>query len=244
VDGFGPETVTGILDVTGILIGAMLGASVAVRERFDITGTVALAIVSGTGGGMIRDTLLSVGPPLALLRPSYLVAAILGATVVLVVDVPKWKHARFALLTGDALLIGFFAAAGCQRAALQGLEPISVALLGIVTAIGGGLIRDVLVGQQPAVLRGGPLYATVAIIAAATFAVMDGFGAPQNLTTLVCLLVGFGLRMAAIIFGIETSAEPEPLGPKRMLERLRRGKRRVGVFTGNLRNHKGDDDER
>lgn len=217
---FGDDSFTGILDLVGILIGALLGAAVAIEARFDITGTMTLAITCGLGGGIIRDLLLGIGPPLALVEPSYLVMAMAGGVLMLVVDVAGSVHGRAALLAGDALLLGFFTAAGCQRAALEGFAPMSVALLGITTAVGGGMLRDVLVGRPPVALTGGTLYASVAVVAAIVYAVMDVLDAQRGATTIACIIVGATLRGAALHWRIETPTAPQPLRPRRIADRV------------------------
>jgi uncharacterized membrane protein YeiH len=222
----GDDSFTGVLDLVGIAVGATLGAAAAAHARFDVTGTLALAITCGLGGGVIRDVLLSQGPPLALLEPSYVATALLAAAVMLVVDVPGWRHGRRMLDAGDALLLGFFTAAGCQRAASVGLAPIPVALMGIVTAVGGGMLRDVLVGRQPQALTGGTLYASVAIAAAVVYAIMDALDASRGMTTLSCILVGVVLRGSALRWGITTPTTPQPLDPTRIVHRRRGGGQR------------------
>jgi uncharacterized membrane protein YeiH len=223
------EAITYALDLVGILLGALLGAQVAIRERFDVTGTVTLAIVCGVGGGVIRDVLVAAGPPLALTRAPYLTTAVVGATVMLVADVSGSRHGARLLVHGDALLLGFFTAAGCQRAADAGLPLLAVGMLGVITAVGGGMLRDLLVGQPPAVLQGGTLYATVAIVAAACFIALDALDVRRGIMVAVCIVVGYSLRMSALHWKIETPTTPQPLGPRRVVRRLR-DTERAGLF--------------
>lgn len=222
VEHLGDDPFTSILDIVGIVVGTMLGAQVAIASRFDVTGTVMLALTCGLGGGVIRDILLGAGPPLALVEPTYLAAALITATTILVVDVPGSRIGSGALLAGDSLLIGFLTAAGCQRADVVGLTALSIAVLGVVTAIGGGMLRDVLVGRVPLVLQGGTLYASVAICAAATFISMDALGAGQGATTLACVLVGTLLRGAALRWRLTLPTSPQPLDPRKITRRVRK----------------------
>jgi uncharacterized membrane protein YeiH len=226
VELFGDDTFTGVLDIAGIIVGSLLGAAAAVEEHFDITGTLVLALACGLGGGIIRDVLLGSGPPLALIEPSYIVTALIGGIVMLAFDVPGWRYGNGALLTGDALLLGFFAAAGCRRAALAGMAPVSVLLLGVVSAVGGGMLRDILMSRPPAALTGGTLYASVAIAAAATYAVMDALDAATGATTLACIGVGAMLRGAALYWRIETPTRAQPLKPARLVSHLGRTRRK------------------
>jgi uncharacterized membrane protein YeiH len=223
------------LDLVGIMVGSLLGARVAMQERFDITGTLVLAISSGLGGGIIRDVLISTGPPLAHTEASYLTTAVVGALVMLFVDVGSWKHGARALALGDALLLGFFTAAGCQRATLVELPLLSVALLGIVTAVGGGMMRDVLVGRAPAVLQGGTLYASVSIVAAVVYTTLEALDVRRATTVVACIVVGFALRLAAMRWELALPTEPQPLGPQKLIGRLRETKREAGLFRRDRR---------
>ncbi len=218
----GDDTFTSVLDLLGIVVGAMLGAQVAVHHRFDTTGTLMLGLACGLGGGVLRDVLLDAGPPRALVEPSYLAAALATATTVLVVDVPGSRLGARVLLVADSLLIGFLTAAGCQRADVVGLEALPVALLGVVTAIGGGMLRDVLIGRVPLALQGGTLYASVAVCAAATYSLMDALDFDRGVTTFACVLVGSLLRGAALRWDLSLPTRPQPLDPRKAARRVRR----------------------
>lgn len=154
-----------LVDVTGVFTNAVLGGAVARTKGFDAIGFVVLAIISGLGGGMLRDVLLGVGFPVALTDPLYLSAAISGAAVAFVLDFGHgW--ARRALLVGDALALGCWSATGAAKALGVGIAWLPAIFLGVVTAVGGGMLRDVFVNQVPSVFNG-PLYATVSVIASA-----------------------------------------------------------------------------
>ncbi|WP_432559020.1 trimeric intracellular cation channel family protein [Granulicoccus sp. GXG6511] len=154
-----------LVDVFGVFANAVLGGAVARTKGFDAIGFVILAICSGLGGGMLRDVLLGVGFPVALTDPLYLSSALVGAGVAFVLDFGRgW--ARRALLVGDALAMGCWSATGAAKALGAGLAWLPAIFLGVITAVGGGMLRDILVNQVPSVFNG-PLYATVSAIASA-----------------------------------------------------------------------------
>jgi uncharacterized membrane protein YeiH len=162
----------GTLDLAGVFANALLGGAVARRYGFDPVGFAALAIVSGLGGGLIRDTLLQHGTPVALTNYLYLTTALVGAAVAFAVRFEGriWDRS-FPLV--DALALGCWAAVGAQKTLSAGLGWLPAVLLGTVTAVGGGVIRDVAVGAVPTIFGGNTLYATCAVIASATLVVVQ-----------------------------------------------------------------------
>jgi uncharacterized membrane protein YeiH len=152
------------IDLTGVFANAMLGGIMARAERLDPVGFAILAIVSGLGGGLMRDTLLQHGTPVALTDYAYLLTALGGAVVVFVVRVEgrTWDRA-FPVL--DALALGTWAAAGSQKTLAVGLGWLPAILLGTITAVGGGMVRDVVLRRIPAIFGGNTLYATCAVVA-------------------------------------------------------------------------------
>ena len=154
-------------EITATFAGALAGALVGVRLRFDLVGVLTLAVISGLGGGIIRDVLLNT-EVYALQNPRLLIAAIAAALVVFfffsLADRLMWS-----LFLIDAISLGIFAAIGSDKALLAGLALIPALLLGTVTAVGGGLLRDVLTNDVPQVLRPGGFYASVAVAGCATY---------------------------------------------------------------------------
>ncbi len=188
------------VDLLGVFIGALTGALVARRHRYDIMGYWGLALVSGLGGGLIRDVCLQAGPPLALTEPPYLpavaVAAMLGAFFG-----PKIDPLRKTIVVVDAIALAIFAVAGSLRTLDAGLGIWPVLLLGVITAVGGGVIRDILTGDTPLIFRRGELYALAALGACITVVVFRELGSPREITVLAGLAAGFGLRMGSLRYG-------------------------------------------
>jgi uncharacterized membrane protein YeiH len=165
---------TGI-DLTGVLANAILGGVVARSERLHPVGFIALAILSGLGGGLIRDTLLQHGTPVALTRPAYIPTALLGAAIAFFVPVKGqlWNR-TFPFI--DALALGCWAATGAIRTLADGLGWLPALLLGTITAVGGGMTRDIFLRRVPQIFAGGNLYTTAAVLASAVAVAFYGVG--------------------------------------------------------------------
>jgi uncharacterized membrane protein YeiH len=162
-----------VIDLAGVFGNAVVGGILARELRMDAIGFVALASLSGLGGGLIRDTLLQHGPPVALTDYLYLLTALAAAAITFMVPV----HGRIwngVFPVVDALALGCWAAAGAQKTLAVGLGWLPAILLGTITAVGGGALRDIAVGRMPQIFGGNTLYATCAVIASATVA---GFAA-------------------------------------------------------------------
>lgn len=163
------------LDLTGVFANALLGGVIARQERLDPVGFGALAIMSGLGGGLIRDVLLQHGTPVALTDYAYLLTAVCGAMVAFILVVEGWLWDRVWPVI-DALALGVWAAAGAQKTLGVGLGWLPAVLLGVVTAVGGGMVRDVVLRRIPGIFGGNTLYATCALVASAVMVLLDEFG--------------------------------------------------------------------
>ncbi len=184
-----------VIDLAGVFGNALLGGIVAREQRMDPVGFVALAILSGLGGGVIRDTLLQHGPPVGLTDYAYVVTALAGAIVAFLVPV----HDRIWSLTFpvvDALALGCWAAAGAQKTLDVGLSWLPAVLLGTVTAVGGGAMRDLIVRRIPQIFGGNTLYATCAVVASVV-TVLFTYSGHASLGTVVATLVGAALCLLA-----------------------------------------------
>jgi uncharacterized membrane protein YeiH len=185
----------GTLDLIGVFANAQLGGAVARRHGFDPVGFAALAIVSGLGGGLLRDTLLQHGTPVALTNYAYLTTALVGAMVAFVVRFEGRVWDRLFPYV-DALALGCWAAAGAQKTLSFGLGWLPAILLGTVTAVGGGAIRDIAVGSIPTIFGGNTLYATCAVIASGTLVLVQHLANPQA-ALLISTAVGAVLCLLA-----------------------------------------------
>jgi uncharacterized membrane protein YeiH len=187
------------VDLAGVLGNAVLGGIAARSARLDLVGFVVLAILSGLGGGIIRDTLLQRGAPLALVDPVYLVLAVVGAAVAFVVPFTgRWSRRALTLI--DALAVGCWAAVGAQKALAAGLGWLPAVLLGVTTAVGGGMVRDLFLLRVPAIFGGNTLYATSALLASAAMVVLAGLGSPA-VGSAAAILSGAALSLLAKRYG-------------------------------------------
>lgn len=188
------ETFRGI-DLTGVFANALLGGVLARGERLDPVGFGALAILAGLGGGLIRDTLLQRGTPVALTDYAYILTALAGAAVAFLVRVEGRLWDRVFPFV-DALALGCWASAGAQKTLGFGLGWLPAVLLGTITAVGGGTLRDVVLRRIPAIFGGNTLYATSALLASGVMVVLYVLGHP-SLGLVVSTVVGAGLTLLA-----------------------------------------------
>ena len=182
-----------VVDLIGVLANAVLGGVLARTRGFDPVGFAALAVVSGLGGGVLRDVLLQRGTPVALTDYAYVITALAGATIAFLLPVEGrlWDRG-FPFV--DALALGCWAAAGSQKTLELGLGWLPAVLLGTITAVGGGVIRDVLLRRVPTVFGGNTLYATSAVVASVVMVICWRTGHP-SLGLVATTVVGAGLTL-------------------------------------------------
>ncbi|MGY2066495.1 trimeric intracellular cation channel family protein [Blastococcus sp. SYSU DS0619] len=165
------------LDLIGIFAFGVSGALMAIRRDFDVVGIAILAVVTALGGGIVRDLVLGDTPPPAFTRWQYLVVALAAAAVTSVAH-PWLGRLSRPLLVFDAAGLGLFSVAGTQKALDHGLAPVAAALLGVTTAVGGGVLRDVLARDTPALFRAdSELYAVPALAGALVVGIASTFDA-------------------------------------------------------------------
>lgn len=167
---FDPDFWYRVVDVAAVAANGLLGGAVARAFRFDVVGFLMLAVASGMGGGLIRDVLLNTGLPVALTDSAYWVAALVSAGIAYAIDLGG-KLADRALLVVDFVGMGCWAATGTLKSLSVGLHWFPSIVLGVVTAVGGGVIRDVMVNRIPSIFGGNSLYATIAFIGATEMAI-------------------------------------------------------------------------
>ena len=187
------------VDLAGVLGNAILGGIAARAARLDLVGFGILAILSGLGGGIIRDTLLQSGVPVALTDPYYLALAIAGAIIAFLVPLEgKWTQRPLVLV--DALAVGCWSAVGVQKALDAGLGWLPAIILGMITAVGGGMVRDVLLMRVPSVFGGNTLYATSSLAACVVTLVLSELG-QEEIGAAAAILTGAALSLLARRFG-------------------------------------------
>lgn len=155
-----------VLELIGVFAFAVSGALMAIRRDFDVVGIAVLAVVTALGGGLVRDVVLGDTPPPAFTQWPYLVVALAAAALTALTPRSFTRLAR-PLLVFDAAGLGLFTVAGTGKALDFGLAPVAAALLGVTTAVGGGVLRDVIAREVPALVRpDSELYAVPALAGA------------------------------------------------------------------------------
>lgn len=222
-----PRAVFDTVDLLGVMANGILGGVVARHLRMDLVGFTILAIISGLGGGMLRDTLLQQGFPVALSNPAYLTTALAGALIAYLLPLEQ-RWTQRGLFFVDTLSIGCWAATGTTKGMAAGLGWMASILLGVVTAVGGGMIRDVAVGRLPAIFGGNTLYATSALIASVEMFILAQFD-QYTIGMAGAIVLSAAISLAARRFGWSLPG-PANLSPRafRRLARIPRPRRRTG----------------
>lgn len=197
-----------VLDLLGIFVFAITGALVGVRRGFDVFGVLVLAGTTGLGGGFLRDVLIDATPPAALADWRYLIVPV-GAGLVTFAFHPVVGRLERVVDVFDAFGLSLFCVTGALKAVEYGLEPVPAALMGMVTGIGGGMVRDVLAGRPPDVFSSN-LYATPALAGAAIAVALDRVGLPFALVASAGFGICLVLRLLAIVLDLRA---PKPRGP-------------------------------
>jgi uncharacterized membrane protein YeiH len=200
------------LDLIGTFVFALSGAVAGVKQRLDIFGVLVLSFAAASAGGIMRDLLIGSVPPVAIRDWRYLAASLLAGLLVFVwfPRSRRLSRTRNLVLIFDAAGLGLFAVAGTQKALGYGLNPVTAPLLGMLTGIGGGMLRDVLVSEIPNVLRA-DLYAVAALAGAVVVVVGYLLAAEPAATAILGAALCFCLRLFAIRRGWHLPvARPRP----------------------------------
>lgn len=190
-----------LLDLLGVAVFAVSGALAAGRKRLDLLGVVVVAIATAIGGGTIRDVLLDRHPIFWIDQPSYLVVTI-GAALFTIVFVRFRRPPRNSLQIADALGLALFSVSGAQIAERAALPAVIVVLMGTITGVAGGVVRDVLSAEIPLILRRGNLYASAAIAGATAYLLLERAGVSRQPAALLGMATVASLRIAAIVWGL------------------------------------------
>ena len=191
-----------LIDYFGIAVFAISGALLAAEKKQTLVTFIFFAVVTGVGGGTMRDLLIG--------APVFWVHANTTLLICMAAAVAVWLFSRHAfagkaLLWFDAIGLAAYASYGAAKALAFGVAPVPAFAMGVMTACVGGIIRDVLAGE-PSILMRPELYVTAAALASGLFVTLSLFGAPAALAALVAGLAGFSLRGAAIARGIKLPA--------------------------------------
>ncbi len=191
-------------DLAATFLMALTGVWLASRRGYDLVGAFMLAFVTGVGGGLLRDAVFIKQIPLVMQDARYLL--VVAAAVVVGVLTQRLAD-RFGQLFAytDALAIGVYGVVGANKAMIAGIPPLPALLVGMCNAVGGGLLRDVLVREEPLVFKPGQLYALAALGGCVLFVALSYYsGVDTNTSAWISIAVTGGLRLLAIRFNWTT----------------------------------------
>jgi uncharacterized membrane protein YeiH len=201
-----------ILNYAGIAVFASSGVTVGVRKGFDLFGIATMGVLTGVGGGVLRDVLLDIMPPQSIQHWPNITVALIAVAIATPFARLVMQMNR-AVLILDAVGMGFFATSGAAIAVDNGASWFAAGIIGMLTAIAGGMLRDVLAREVPYVMGPDDLYAIPAMLGAATYVAIDYFG-PQWVGLAVGTALATLLRLAALAFHWRLPTGPrELIGP-------------------------------
>jgi uncharacterized membrane protein YeiH len=188
-------------DLLAVGIGALQGATFAAQfrdRRLDLLGVAIIGIATGVGGGLLRDILLS-QLPAALSNDWYLIVAT-GAALLGMLLERLFARLRVFITVLDALTIGLYCAIGTTKALTVGVPAVPAVFVGVLSAVGGSILRDLLLGVPIAVMSVGSLYAVAAVAGATTLVILSELGVSALFAAILCVVVTFGVRILAVLF--------------------------------------------
>lgn len=194
------------LDLVGVFAFALSGGLVAVKKRLDLFGVLVLAGAAALGGGVLRDLLIGALPPVGISDWRLLTSALVAGLVTFLYHPGVERISRFVRVL-DAAGLAVFAIGGSLKALGAGMDPLTSVIVGGITAVGGGIVRDVLAGQVPEVLRR-EMYALPALLGAALIVTAHHFDAINPFVIWGCVALVFGMRMVAVVLDVHA---PKPL---------------------------------
>lgn len=202
--GFDPTLVL-VLNLAGTFVFGLSGGLAAVRAKLDLVGVVVLATVVGFAGGIVRDVLIGT-PPATFRDWRYLAAAAAAGTVCFFAG-RVLERAERSIMIFDALGLALFAVTGATKALRSGLGPVQAVILGTITGVGGGMLRDVLLGQVPTVLREG-LYAIPALLGATVLVIAQQVGGTSPVFPILGALVCVVVRLCGLRYKVDAPGPP------------------------------------
>ena len=190
------STIVVVLDLCGTFVFALSGAMAGIRHRFDLFGVLVISFAAANFGGILRDLLIGAVPPPGIADWRYITVPVVAGLATFRWH-PRVDRARHSVLILDAGGLALFAVSGAQKASDVGLGPLPAIVLGMLTGIGGGMGRDLLAGESPAVLRG-DVYAIAALGGAAVVVAGHLLRLPPGVGAVTGAALCFGLRFAAV----------------------------------------------
>lgn len=195
------------LDLIGVFVFGLSGGLAAVRKRFDVLAVVMLAAAAGLGGGIVRDVLIGAVPPVGV-SDWRLLAAAASAGLITFFFHPGVARIERAVLLLDAAGLGLFTVAGTLKALQLGTTPLTAVIVGVLTGVGGGLLRDLLAGDPPRLFAEPEWYATPALLGATLYALAWSADLADPATTWGCVVLIAVLRILGMTRGWQVPTAP------------------------------------
>lgn len=193
------------LDLIAVFVMAITGAVAAIRRGYDYVGVVTLAFLVGVGGGILRDGLFLQRVPLAMRVDGYL-ATVLAACVAGFVFTRVGREIGILMLVIDAIGVGAYAVFGTQASLEAGVSLIGAALIGVINSVGGGLLRDIFMREEPLLFKPSEHYAGAALLGIIVFAALDHWGVGRSVAGILGVIATTALRILSVYFGWRTRA--------------------------------------
>ena len=193
------NTLLVVFDLAGTFVFALSGATKAIQHRLDVFGVLVLCFAAGNSGGIARDVMIGAVPPSAITEWGYIAVSILAGAITFIWH-PLINRLRSPVLLFDAAGLALFVVAGTDKALAFHAGPVAAILLGTLTGIGGGMVRDVLVGEIPTVLRT-DVYALAALLGAIVLVGGRALHLPAVAASILGALLCFGIRLGAMHYG-------------------------------------------
>lgn len=184
-------------DLAGTFVFALEGALIAIQNNFDFLGVMVLAFTAALGGGVIRDILIGAHPPNAIRDWRYATVAFVAGTLAFLLYAPLLLFPNPILITLDAAGLSLFAVSGTEKSIAYKIHPFIAVLMGTLTGVGGGILRDIFLAQVPAIFRT-DIYATAALAGASVMVIGQSFGMPRRIMAITGGLMCFSLRLIAV----------------------------------------------
>lgn len=184
-------------DLAGTFVFAMEGALIAIQNNFDFLGIMVLSFTAALGGGVIRDILIGAHPPNAIRDWRYSTVAFIAGIIAFLSYAPLLSFPNPIIITLDAAGLSLFAVAGTEKSIAYKIHPFIAILMGTITGVGGGILRDIFLAQVPAIFRT-DIYATAALIGAGIMVTGQSFGLPRRVMAVMGGLACFAIRLVAV----------------------------------------------
>ena len=197
------------LEMLAVVAASISGVLVARQHKLDLIGAIALAVVCGLGGGLLRDMTLQVGNVYILNQPMALPISMATAAIIYIFPIIVDKPEKIVALL-DILSVGIYSATGADKALVYGFDPVICVMMGFFTAVGGGMLRDGFMGVVPGIFQRTNFYAIASIAGASAYVALVMNHITSNIIALVaCVAVTMGLRWLSLRFDIKSPTEQD-----------------------------------